>query len=70
MGQNKKQKQEWKPFFHLLKEAKLPWGWYVFNIAASLICSTVMVKMPQVAGKIMAGEIFDSGLVADRKSVV
>ncbi len=64
MGQNKKQKQEWKPFFHLLKEAKLPWGWYVFNIAASLVCSTVMVKMPQVAGKIMAGEIFDSGLVA------
>lgn len=63
MKQNKKIKQEWKPFLHLLKVSRLPWGWFLFNLIFTLVISTIMMQMPQVAGQIMAGEIFDAGLV-------
>lgn len=58
-----RQKQEWKPFLRLLREAKIPWGLYIFNLAASMLLSTVLMRMPWVAGQIMAGEIFDRSLV-------
>lgn len=58
-----KNKQEWKPFLSFLKHAKLPWGLYILDVVASLIFSTVYMAMPQVAGQIMAGEIFDPQLV-------
>ena len=70
MTQKKREKQEWKPFLSLLKEAKLPWGWYCLNIVISLILSTIMMRMPQVAGQIMAGEIFDKKLLATYAAVM
>lgn len=46
-----------------MKAAKLPWGWYILNLVISIGLVTIMVKLPQVAGEIMAGKIFDKRLV-------
>ena len=53
-----------KNFLHLLKQAKLPWGRCVLFILFSLAVSAVSVMIPEVAGEIMDGNIFDSSLIA------
>lgn len=63
MKNNNKPKQEWKLFFFLLKQAKLPWHWYVLSLILSLLSSTISTRLPQTAGKIVSGEIFDSRTV-------
>jgi ATP-binding cassette, subfamily B, bacterial AbcA/BmrA len=53
-----------KNFLHLVKLAKLPWGKVILFIIASMAVSTVSVLLPEVAGDIMEGNIFDSSLIA------
>ncbi len=52
-----------KSFIHLLKLAKLPWGRCILFILASMGISTLSVMLPEVAGEIMEGNIFDSSLI-------
>ena len=52
-----------KNFIVLLKEAKLPWGRCVLYILLSLLISSITATLPQVAGDIMEGNIFDSQLI-------
>jgi ATP-binding cassette, subfamily B, bacterial AbcA/BmrA len=52
-----------KSFLRLLKLAKLPWGKCVLFILASMAISTLSVYLPEVAGEIMDGNIFDSALI-------
>ncbi len=52
-----------KNFIHLLKLAKLPWGKCVLFILASMAVSTLSVLLPEVAGEIMDGNIFDTSLI-------
>lgn len=60
----KAQKHSWKNFLLLLKESRIPWGWFIFSIFLSMCLSTVSASLPQVKGQIMAGEIQDSGTIA------
>lgn len=57
--------QKWGPFFKLLLKSKLPWKWYILNLILRLIISTVTVKLPQLAGDIMQGKIFDQKLIVN-----
>jgi ATP-binding cassette, subfamily B, bacterial AbcA/BmrA len=59
----KDKRNSMRSFLHLIKLSKLPWGRYVLYIAASLGISTVSVMLPEVAGEIMEGNIFDSSLI-------
>ena len=52
-----------KNFIHLLKLAKLPWGKCVLFILASMAVSTLSVLLPEVAGEIMDGNIFDTAKI-------
>lgn len=63
MEKVKVKKQTWGPFFKLLFKSKLPWKWYILNLILGIIISTVTVKLPQLAGEIMQGEIFDKKLI-------
>ncbi len=59
----KEKRSSIKSFMHLLKLAKLPWGKCVLFILASMAVSTLSVYLPEVAGEIMDGNIFDSALI-------
>lgn len=63
MEKDKRKKQEWKPLFQLLKGTKVPWGWYVARLIITLALSMATALLPAVSGEIMAGNIFDKGLV-------
>lgn len=63
MEQSKVEKQKWTPFFQLLIKSKLPWKWYIINLILALGLNTVSVKLPQLAGDIMQGKIFNRDLV-------
>ena len=52
-----------KQFMQLLKTAKLPWGRCVIYIILSLVISSVTATLPEVAGDIMEGNIFDNQLI-------
>ena len=56
-------RNDMKSFLRLLKLAKLPWGKCVLFILASMAASTLSVLLPEVAGEIMDGNIFDTGLI-------
>ena len=64
MENKQKIKQSWKPFRHLIKTSKLPWGLYILNFVLSLVYTSVYAMMPQVKSSILAGEIFSPALVA------
>lgn len=64
MKEKTKVKHSWKPFLRLLKEAKIPWLWYLGTILVTLAIQTVYIQLPQVQGQIMAGEIEDTGTIA------
>ena len=59
----KDKRNSMRSFLHLIKLSKLPWGRYILYIAVSLGISTVSVMLPEVAGEIMEGNIFDSSLI-------
>lgn len=63
MKKGSEKRDSMRNFFHLLKIAKLPWGRCVLFILASMAVSTVSVVLPEVAGEIMEGNIFDAGLI-------
>jgi ATP-binding cassette subfamily B protein AbcA/BmrA len=63
MKKSDKQAQSWKPFLSLLKQARVPWKMYILSLVLSLLISTATAQLPYVAGQIMAGEIFDKGLI-------
>lgn len=56
-------KQNWKSFFNLLGHSRIPWIWYMVNFALSLGISMLTVKLPQMTGEIMQGEIFDRRVI-------
>ena len=56
-------RNDMKSFLRLLKLAKLPWGKCVLFIIASMAVSTLSVLLPEVAGEIMDGNIFDTALI-------
>lgn len=53
----------WKPYFHILLHSDIPWLWYLADFIFGLIISAITVKLPQMTGSIMQGEIFDKGLI-------
>lgn len=55
--------QKWAPFIQLIKKSKLPWKWYFLNLIISFGLTTITVKLPQMAGNIMGGQIFDREVV-------
>lgn len=59
----KEKRDDMKSFFRLLKLAHLPWGKCVLFIIASMAVSTLSVYLPEVAGEIMDGNIFDKSLI-------
>ncbi len=63
MNEKVKVKQNWKPIFSLIKKARLPWAWIIFNTVLSLFSSTIYTMLPYVQGQIMAGEIEDKGVI-------
>ncbi len=63
MNEKIKVKQNWSPLFSLIKKAKLPWGWIIFNTVLTLFSSTLYTLFPYVEGQIMAGEIEDMGII-------
>ena len=63
MKKNGKVKHDWKALWHLLKESRIPWIWYIINLAVSMAVMTVYAKLPMVQGQIMAGEIQDAGTI-------
>lgn len=54
---------DWKSYFHILLHSDIPWLWYLANFVFGLILSAISVKLPQITGSIMQGEIFDKGLI-------
>ena len=60
----RKNDQSWKPLAHLLSACGIPWIWYLADFIFSLLISMVTVRLPQMTGAIMQGEIFDKGLLA------
>ena len=60
---NNEKRDSMKNFLHLLKLAKLPWGKVILFIIASMALSTLSVMLPEVAGEIMDGNIFDKSLI-------
>ncbi len=60
-----KKLQAWRPFFHLLSVSGIPWIWYLADVLFGLVISMLTVRLPQITGAIMQGEIFDKGLIAD-----
>lgn len=52
-----------KKFLKLLKMAKLPWGRCILYIIVSLAISSATAGLPEVAGDIMDGNIFDTSLI-------
>ncbi|UPK41112.1 ABC transporter ATP-binding protein [Paenibacillus pabuli] len=63
MSRNSSQEQRWGTFMKLLLRSKLPWKWYIVQVIGGVILSTATVKIPQLAGEIMQGNIFDNQLV-------
>ena len=63
MSKHQNKRDSMKNFLYLLKIAKLPWGRCIIFILASMGVSTISVALPQVAGKIMEGHIFDTKLI-------
>ena len=61
----RKNDQSWKPLAHILSACGIPWIWYLADFIFSLLISMVTVRLPQMTGAIMQGEIFDKGLLAD-----
>ena len=55
--------QKWRPFIDIIIKAKLPWRWYILNLLISFGLTTATVKLPQLAGNIMGGQIFDREIV-------
>lgn len=63
MEANQVKKQKWGLFFKLIGKSKLPWHWYILNLLISFGLTTVTVKLPQLAGNIMGGQIFDKKII-------
>lgn len=61
---NEIKQQKWRPFIDVLIKAKLPWKWYILNLLIAFGLTTVTVKLPQLAGNIMGGQIFDRDIVS------
>lgn len=55
-------KQSWKPFFKMMGK-NVPWAWYVANLVLGLILAELTVRVPELTGRLMNGEIFDNALV-------
>lgn len=64
-GQEAKSKKKitWRQFFRLLIKAKIPWVHYLLSFILLLGVGTVVALLPEVEGRIAAGEIFDTNLV-------
>ena len=56
-------KQDWKPFFKLLRISHLPWIPYIVVLVVQLVVNTVTLQLPQVQGEILAGNIQDTTTV-------
>lgn len=56
--------QSWKPLLRVLR-GNVPWPWYVVNLLASMLVGSLFVRLPELTGRIMAGEIYDSALVVE-----
>ncbi len=56
-NQKGKRLGEWKPFFVLLKDGKLPWFWLAMILVWSLIGAQVSLLIPDATAKVMAGDI-------------
>jgi ATP-binding cassette, subfamily B, bacterial AbcA/BmrA len=53
---DKKIKQDWKPFKALINQTKLPYGWILLCIAASLLVAELNVLFPDYTEQITSGD--------------
>ena len=60
----REKKQSWKPFFKMLGK-NVPWAWYIANLVLGLLMAELAVRLPEMTGRLMNGEIFDNALVWD-----
>lgn len=56
-------KKSWKPFFSLIRKAKLPWGLYGLTFIVMFLTSTFSLMSPKIMQRILDGEIFNQPLV-------
>ncbi|WP_459129253.1 ABC transporter ATP-binding protein [Guggenheimella bovis] len=55
----------WKPLIDLFRKSKLPWWLYILQVVFIYYLSQLSVYVIEIAGKIIAGEIQEPGLVND-----
>lgn len=53
----------WKPFFRLIRKAKLPWGLYGLTFLVMFFTASFSLMSPKIMQRIMEGEIFNRPLV-------
>ena len=61
---NKTQKvrQDWKPFKQLIKKTKLPYGWIILCVVASLLVAQLNLMFPSYTEQIASGD-FSTGII-------
>jgi hypothetical protein len=52
----KKVRQDWKPFRQLVKKTKLPYGWILWCVAASLLVAELNLLFPSYTEQITSGD--------------
>lgn len=52
----KKVRQDWKPFRQLIKKTKLPYGWILWCVAASLLVAELNLLFPSYTEQITSGD--------------
>ncbi len=56
-------KQSWGPFLKQVLGPNVPWLWFILNLAIQLLTANLFIRAPELAGRIMGGEIFDNALL-------
>ena len=62
MKKKTKVRQSWKPFIQLIKKTKLPYGWIVVCILASLAVAQLNLMFPSYTEQITSGD-FSAGII-------
>ena len=61
-------RSKWNNTLRLIRRAKLPWLHYVLSSIVPFVATFIYIYLPEIEGRIAAGEIFDASLV--RKYII
>ncbi|MGN1251176.1 MAG: ABC transporter ATP-binding protein [Candidatus Spyradocola sp.] len=56
-------RHQWKSFFRLVKQSKVPWYLLLLTFIMDMISANLFVSLPVLLGEIMDGQIFDGGTI-------